>query len=71
MEESHDHVGNLDAGVVDVVLHLHGLATEAQQANERVAQDGVAQVADVRGLVGIDAGVFDQNLPAWRRGRCW
>ena len=36
----------------------------AQQANERVAQDGVAQVSNVRGFVGIDRGVLDQNLAA-------
>ena len=36
----------------------------AQQAHERVTQNGVAQVADVRGLVRIDAGVLDQYLAA-------
>ena len=34
----------------------------AQQPHERVAENGIAQVADVRRFVGIDAGVLDQNL---------
>ena len=32
-----------------------------QQQNESVAKNCVAQVTDVRGLVGIDAGVLDQG----------
>ncbi len=60
--ETHHHVGNLHAGIVDVVLDFDVLAAEAQQAHKGVAQNGVAQVADVRGLVGIDAGVFDQDF---------
>ena len=58
-----DHVGNLHAGVVDVVLHVDLVPVRAQQAHEGVAENGVAQVADVRGLVGIDAGVFDKTDP--------
>ncbi len=60
MQKSHHHIGHLHAGVVDVVLHIHLLPGGAQQAHERIAQNGVAQVADVRGLVGIDAGVLDE-----------
>jgi hypothetical protein len=33
-----------------------------QQTHERVAENGVAQMPDVRRLVGIDAGVLDQNF---------
>ena len=58
------HVGDLDAGVVDVVLHFDAAAGAAQHAHEGVAEHGVAQVADVRGLVGIDVGVLDD---AFRR----
>src|ERR1019366_1467422 len=43
-------------------------AGEAQQADKGVPEDGVAQVADVRRLVGIDAGVLNQNLPGWDCG---
>ena len=62
MQKSHHHIGHLHAGVVDVVLHIDFLPGGAQQAHKRVAQNGVAQVADVRGLVGIDAGVLDQRM---------
>ena len=33
-----------------------------KQADKGVAKDGVAQVSYVRSLVGIDAGMFDQNF---------
>ena len=68
MDESHHDVGHLHAGVVNVVLHFHVLAAEAQQAHKRVAQHRVAQVADVRSLVGIDAGVLHQNFTARAEG---
>ena len=61
MQESDHDVGHLHAGVVDVVLHIDLVAGGAQQADKRVAEDGVAQMADVRGLVGIDAGVLDER----------
>ena len=61
--EAHHHVGHLHAGVVDVVLHADVVAAVAQQAHERVAQAGVADVADVRGLVGVDARVLDDHVP--------
>ena len=64
VEESDDHVRNLHAGVVDVILHFDALPGAAQQAHERIAQHGVAQVADMRGLIRIDVGVFDD---AFRR----
>ena len=67
VRETDDHVRDLHAGVVDVVLDIDFPARVTQQADKRVAEDGVAQVADVRGLVGIDAGVLDQNLS---RGNC-
>ena len=62
--EAHHHVGYLHAGVVDVVLHLHAMAARAQHAHESVAQGGVAQMADMRGLVGVDVGVLDDDLLA-------
>ena len=60
MHKSDDNVRDLDAGVVDVVLHIDLLPCGAQQPDEGVAEDGVAQVADVRGLVGVDGGVLYQ-----------
>jgi len=62
VQEADDHVSHLHAGVVDVVLHLHPPAVEAEQAHEAVAQDGVAQVPDVGRLVGIDVGVLHDGL---------
>src|SRR5579885_3502002 len=44
----------------------------AQQPNERVAEDCVSQVTDVRGFVWIDAGVLNQHLVfllSFRRAR--
>ena len=62
LAEADDDVGDLDAGVVDVVLHFDRRAAEAQHADERVAERGIAQVADVRGLVRIDRRVLDDRL---------
>ena len=64
VDEADDDVGDLDAGVVDVVLHANlpaGLeVVGAEESLEGVAEDGVAEVADVGGLVGVDAGVLDE-----------
>ena len=70
--EPDDDVGDLHAGVVDVVLHLDRHAAEAEHTDERVAEGRVADVADVRGLVRVDGGVLDDGLalvgrPAYRR----
>jgi hypothetical protein len=64
MSETDNHICYLHPGVIDVVLDIDFPARIAQEANKRVAQDGIAQVPNVRGLVGIDAGVLDENL-AW------
>src|SRR5262249_50979431 len=52
----------LHASVVYVVLHLHLLAARAEHAHEGVAERGIAEMADMGGLVGIDVGVFDDHL---------
>ncbi len=62
MRETHNHISDLHASVIDVVLHVDFPSRKAQQADERVAKNCVAQVADVGGLVGIDAGVLYQNF---------
>ena len=64
MQKRHHDVGHLHAGIVDVILHFHRAAGGAQHAHERIAQNGVAQVSDVRGFVGIDVGVLDDDLVA-------
>ncbi len=63
VQKADNDVRNLHAGIVDIVLYIHFPAGKTQQANEGVAQDGIAQVADMRGLVGINAGMLNQNLP--------
>ncbi len=60
--EADDHVGDLHARVIDVVLHFHRHASEAQDADERIAQRRIAQVADVRRLVRVDRRVLDDGL---------
>ena len=62
LQDAVDDVDDLDARVVDVVLDLDVLALESQTAGQRVAQDGVPEVADVGGLVGIDVRVLDDDL---------
>ena len=64
MQKPHHHIRHLHAGVVDVVLHIDLLASGAQQAHKCVAKNRIAQVPDVRGLVGIDAGVLHQRMNA-------
>ena len=54
MQKADDDVSDLDAGVVNVVLHVDFVAGGAEQADECVAENRIAQMADVRGLVGID-----------------
>src|SRR4051812_46172124 len=60
--EADDDIGHLNAGVVDVVLHLDLGAHRPEHADERVAEDGVPKVADVGRLVRIDVGVLDDDL---------
>ena len=63
MLKSHDDVGNLDAGVIDIVLYFNALARGAQHAHERVAEDRVAQMADNdAALLGFDIGVLDDGF---------
>ena len=69
--EPDDDVGDLDAGVVDVVLDFDLAPLKAEQPHQRVAERGIPQVADVRRLVRVDRRVLDDNLAAAgrRRGR--
>ncbi len=63
MLKSNNHVGNLNSGIVDVVLHIDFPPSVVQQAHKRVAENGIAKMPDVRSFIGIDAGVLDQDLP--------
>ena len=68
MQKSDHDVGDLDAGVVDVVLHVDFVAGGAEKTHKCVAENGVAQMADVRGFVGIDGGMLNERMPLrrWR-----
>src|SRR5437588_9148235 len=69
MDEADDNVCDLNAGVVNVVVNFRKLAARAEYSDERVADDGVAKVSDVRGLVRVDACMLDHALRALvRRG---
>src|SRR5205807_7187966 len=74
MHEAHDDIRDLHARIIDVVLHLDAIAGSLENFDEGVANNGVAHVADVRGLVGIDAGMLDHQLPPirlFRPNRLW
>ena len=62
-----DHdVRDLDSGVVDVVVHLHGAAGAPEDTGNGVADARVAQMPDVSRLVGIGGRVLDERLPGGR-----
>src|SRR5262249_50646658 len=70
--KSEDDISDLNASVVNVVLHFDATASVAQEASERVTKYGIAQMADVRGFVWIDASVLDDcfgRVGRWRRRR--
>ena len=62
IQKTHYHVRYLDSGVVNIVLHVHMRARSLKQADKRIPQNGIAQVAYMGSFVGIDAGVLDENL---------
>jgi len=62
VQETDYNISDLDACVVDVVLHLDSIARGFQDSHERVAQDGIAHVTNVGSFVGVNARVFDHLL---------
>ena len=44
------------------------MALGAEHTDERIAEDGVAEVADVGGFVGVDARMFDEHFAGGGRG---
>ena len=62
MKKSHHNIGHLHTGVINVVLHVDLLPGGAEQADEGVAQNGVAQMAYVGGFVGIDGSVLHKTM---------
>ena len=55
MQESDNHICNLYASVIDIVLNIDITVRKTQQAHECVAQNCIAQMPDMRRLVRIDA----------------
>ncbi len=62
LSEANHYIGHLHAGVVDVILNVDFPARKTQEPNECIPENCIAQMSNVRGLVGIDARVLDQNL---------
>jgi hypothetical protein len=62
VDKPHHDVGDLDTRVVDVVLDADLEAPIPEQADEAIAETGVSEVPDVGRLVGVDAGVLDDDL---------
>src|SRR6185437_8060690 len=71
IEKADNNVGDLDAGVVNVILDLNGISGVAKDARHGISEDGVAEMADVRGFVGVDAGVLDDDFSGYFRRRKW
>ena len=69
--EGHDDIGDLHARVIDVVLRLHVMSQPLQAADQSVAEDRVANVADVGRFVRIDVGVLDDHPLGARWRRCF
>src|SRR5579885_2161008 len=64
MYEPDDDISHLHASIVDVVLDIHFPVRESKQANERITQDCVSQMPDMRGFIGIDTRMLDENFAA-------
>jgi len=65
--EADDHIGHLHAGVIYIVLGFHLFTCGAEQSDGCISEHGVAKVAYVGGLVGIDCGVLDYDFAAKTR----
>ena len=59
VDETDNNISDLYAGVVDVVLDVDLTSAGAQQANEGIAKDGVAEVADVSCFIRVYGGMFN------------
>src|ERR1700675_525558 len=62
VHEAYNHIGNLNAGVVNVVLYFDSIAGGLQNSNEGVAEHGISYMSDVRGFIWIDARVLNHLL---------
>jgi hypothetical protein len=60
--QTYNHVGYLNSGVVDIVLHFNLMSQEAQAPDEGIAQRSIAQMTDMSGFVRIYVRVFDDDF---------
>ena len=62
MQKADNYVGDLDASIVNVVLDVDFLSIGAQDANECIPEDRIAQMAHMRGFIRINARMFDEHV---------
>jgi hypothetical protein len=62
MLQSDDNISDLHARIVDVVLDFNLAASGLKNPYKGVSDRGVSEMADVRGFIRIDVGVFDDDL---------
>jgi hypothetical protein len=62
-EEETDHdIRHLYAGVIDVVLDFDLVSDVPKTSDQNITENGVPQVSDVGGLVGVDIGVLNDGF---------
>ena len=62
MLEAHNHVGDLNPGIVDVILHFDFAPRRLENSNKCVSYRGISKMANVGRFIGVDVRVFDNNL---------
>src|SRR6266498_1108040 len=62
MHEADHDVGDLHAGIVNVILNLDTFISRLEYSHKRVTQHRVSHVPYMCSLAGIDTGMFDHFL---------
>ena len=62
MLESDYNIGNLHAGVVNIVLDIDRMRRLTQHTDKGIPKNRIAKMSDMGGFIGIDAGVLDQDF---------
>ncbi len=62
--EADNDIRNLDAGIVDVILHFDPALLVPQHAYESVPEHGISQVPNMRCLVRVDVRVLNDDFVA-------
>ena len=69
-EPGEHRLADVDSTVIDDVCLDNAVAAGLKNAAEAVAEQNVAQMAEVERLVGVGAGIFDHNQRTVGAGRC-